>query len=104
MGEPYRLSHPLIPVADGSDMMGSCRNPAALQISWFSANSGLIPENRIMKIDEQFPLLSTPGCLKRLGYMSIFIDAVCGRFNGPFSLIWMDPLEKRLSVRLSSQR
>ena len=78
----------LVPFADGSDMMGSCRNPAAYSnIYGFRPTPGLIPEYRIMKIDKQFPLLSTPGCLARTsGDMALFLDAVCGEHpSDPFS-------------------
>ena len=106
-GAASAVASSMIPVADGSDMMGSCRNPAAFSnLYGFRPTPGLIPENRIMKIDEQFPLLSTPGCLaKTPGDMSIFLDAVCGKHSmDPFSFDMMYPLEKRLSVRKSSQR
>ena len=87
-GAASAVASSMIPVADGSDMMGSCRNPAAFaNLYGFRPTPGLIPENRIMRIDEQFPLLSTPGCLaKTPGDMSIFLDAVCGKHSmDPFS-------------------
>ena len=87
-GAASAVASSMIPVADGSDMMGSCRNPAAFSnLYGFRPTPGLIPENRIMRIDEQFPLLSTPGCLaKTPGDMSIFLDAVCGKHSmDPFS-------------------
>ena len=87
-GAASAVASSMIPIADGSDMMGSCRNPAAFSnLYGFRPTPGLIPEDRIMKIDEQFPLLSTPGCLaKTPGDMSIFLDAVCGKHSmDPFS-------------------
>ena len=79
----------LLPFADGSDMMGSCRNPAAYSnLYGFRPTPGLIPEYRIMKIDKQFPLLSTPGCLTRTpDDMALFLDAVSGKHPlDPFSI------------------
>ena len=87
-GAASAVASSMIPIADGSDMMGSCRNPAAFSnLYGFRPTPGLIPENRIMRIDEQFPLLSTPGCLaKTPGDVSIFLDAVCGKHSmDPFS-------------------
>ena len=79
----------LLPFADGSDMMGSCRNPAAYSnLYGFRPTPGLIPEYRIMKIDKQFPLLTTPGCLTRTpDDMALLLDAVSGKHPAdPFSL------------------
>jgi len=79
----------LLPFADGSDMMGSCRNPAAYSnLYGFRPTPGLIPEYRVMEIDTQFPLLSTPGCLTRTPEdMALFLDAVSGKHpSDPFSI------------------
>jgi len=87
-GAASAVASSMIPIADGSDMMGSCRNPAAFSnLYGFRPTPGVIPEERIMRIDEQFPLLSTPGCLaKTPGDMSIFLDAVSGKHSmDPFS-------------------
>ena len=78
----------LVPFADGSDMMGSCRNPAAYtNLYGFRATPGLIPEYRNMKIDKQFPLLTTPGCLTRSpAEMALLLDAIAGKHSSdPFS-------------------
>ncbi|HJN01004.1 MAG TPA: amidase [Gammaproteobacteria bacterium] len=79
-GAASAVASSMIPIADGSDMMGSCRNPAAFSnLYGFRPTPGLIPEDRVLKIDTQFPLLSTPGCLaKTPGDMGIFLDAVSG--------------------------
>jgi len=95
----------LVPFADGSDMMGSCRNPAAYSnIYGFRPTPGLIPEYRIMKIDKQFPLLSTPGCLARTsGDMALFLDAVCGEHTSdPFSFGVSDLLKYTESRKLDN--
>ena len=78
----------MVPFADGSDMMGSCRNPAAYtNLYGFRATPGLIPEYRNMKIDKQFPLLTTPGCLTRSpAEMALLLDAIAGKHSSdPFS-------------------
>ena len=88
-GAASAVGDSLLPFADGSDMMGSCRNPAAYSnLYGFRPTPGLIPEYRIMKIDKQLPLLSTPGCLARTpDDMALFLDAVCGKHPlDPFSL------------------
>ena len=88
-GAASAVGDSLLPFADGSDMMGSCRNPAAYSnLYGFRPTPGLIPEYRIMKIDKQFPLLSTPGCLSRTpDDMALFLDAVCGKHPlDPFSI------------------
>ena len=95
----------LVPFADGSDMMGSCRNPAAYSnIYGFRPTPGLIPEYRIMKIDKQFPLLSTPGCLATTsGDMALFLDAVCGEHpSDPFSFGVSDLLKYTESRKLDN--
>ena len=78
----------LVPFADGSDMMGSCRNPAAYtNLYGLRTTPGLIPEYRNIKIDKQFPLLSTPGCLtKTPTEMALLLDAIVGKHSSdPFS-------------------
>ena len=88
-GAASAVGDSLLPFADGSDMMGSCRNPAAYSnLYGFRPTPGLIPEYRIMKIDKQLPLLSTSGCLARTpDDMALFLDAVCGKHPlDPFSL------------------
>lgn len=87
-GAASAVASSMIPIADGSDMMGSCRNPAAFSnLYGFRPTPGVIPEDRVLKIDKQFPLLSTPGCLaKTPDDMSIFLDAVSGKHAmDPFS-------------------
>ena len=87
-GAASAVASSMVPIADGSDMMGSCRNPAAFSnLYGFRPTPGLIPEERVMEIDNQFPLLSTPGCLaKNPDDMAIFLDAVSGKHSkDPFS-------------------
>ena len=57
----------LIPFADGTDMMGSCRNPAAFaNIYGLRPTPGAIAEDRFeIKNLKDFPLISTTGCFAR---------------------------------------
>ena len=87
-GAATAVAASLVPFADGSDMMGSCRNPAAYaNLYGFRPTPGLIPENRNVKTDKKFPLLSTPGCLARTPIeMSLLLDAITGKHaSDPFS-------------------
>ncbi len=69
----------LLPFADGTDQMGSCRGPAAYaNIYGFRPTPGLISADRTgQKLD--LPILTTPGCLARTpNDMSILLDAIVG--------------------------
>jgi len=80
----------LLPFADGTDMMGSCRAPAAYaNIYGFRPTTGLIPtdrssENRV----DNFPILTSPGCFAKTPEdMSILLDCVVGADPlDPFSI------------------
>ena len=77
----------LIPVADGSDMMGSCRNPAAFSnIYGIRPTPGLIPQDRTEKKDD-LPILSTLGVLGRTpDDIALMLDAIAGKHSlDPFS-------------------
>ena len=87
-GAASAVAASMVPFADGSDMMGSCRNPAAYaNLYGFRPTPGLIPEERNIKTDRKFPLLSTLGCLaKTPNDMALFLDAVAGEDSkDPFS-------------------
>ncbi|MBT7472363.1 MAG: amidase [Candidatus Marinimicrobia bacterium] len=87
-GAASAVAASLVPFADGSDMMGSCRNPGAYaNLYGYRPTPGLIPEDRIMKIDSIFPLLSTPGCIARTpNEMALLLDAIVGKHpSDPYS-------------------
>ena len=69
----------MLPFADGTDQMGSCRGPAAFaNIYGFRPTPGLIPTDRSGH-DRKLPILTTPGCFGRTPEdMSYFLDAVVG--------------------------
>ena len=72
----------MLPFADGTDQMGSCRGPAAFaNIYGFRPTPGLIPTDRSGH-DRKLPILTTPGCFGRTPEdMSYFLDAVVGKDN-----------------------
>ena len=75
----------LIPFSDGTDMMGSCRNPAAFtNLYGFRPSPGLISDKREIS---KFPVLTTPGGIARTpDDLSIFLDAVIGKdIEDPYS-------------------
>ena len=75
----------LIPFSDGTDMMGSCRNPAAFtNLYGFRPSPGLISDKRETS---KFPVLTTPGGIARTpDDLSIFLDAVVGKdIEDPYS-------------------
>ncbi len=84
----------LLPFADGTDMMGSCRAPAAYaNIYGFRPTTGLIPTDRSSekKLDN-IPMLTTPGCFAATpDDMSLMLDCIVGS----------DPLDP-LSINLNS--
>ena len=78
----------LLPFADGTDMMGSCRTPSAFaNIYGFRPTPGLIPDYRPNQKKNDLPILSTPGCLARTpNDLSIILDVVSGKHNSdPYS-------------------
>ena len=70
----------LLPFADGTDQMGSCRGPAAYaNIYGFRPTPGLISVDRTRQ-KNNLPTLTTPGCLARNpDDMSILLDEIIGR-------------------------
>ena len=69
----------LIPFADGTDQMGSCRGPAAYaNIYGYRPTPGLIAADRTYQ-NFDIPILTTPGCFaKTPNDMAILIDAITG--------------------------
>ena len=70
----------LLPFADGTDQMGSCRGPAAYSnIYGFRPTPGLIASSRLSH-NSKLPILTTPGCFsKNPQDMSIFLDVIVGK-------------------------
>jgi len=78
----------LLPFTDGTDMMGSCRTPAAFtNIYGFRPTPGLIPDYRTNPKKDKLPILSTPGCMARTpNDLSIILDIVSGEHKSdPYS-------------------
>tara|TARA_B100000963_G_scaffold312037_1_gene289253 strand:- start:387 stop:1805 length:1419 start_codon:yes stop_codon:yes gene_type:complete len=87
-GAAAAIAADLIPIADGSDMMGSCRNPAAYcNLYGFRPTPGLIPEERSKTRHKKLPLLSTLGMLaKDPEDLAYSLDIVSGAHRSdPFS-------------------
>ena len=87
-GAAAAIAADLIPVADGSDMMGSCRNPAAYcNLYGFRPTPGLIPEERSKTRHKKLPILSTLGMLaKNAEDLAYSLDIVSGAHRSdPFS-------------------
>ena len=80
----------LLPFADGTDMMGSCRAPAAYaNIYGFRPTTGLIPTDRSNeKKNDNFPILTSPGCFaKNPIEMALLLDCIVGSDHlDPFSI------------------
>ena len=71
----------LLPFADGTDMMGSCRAPAAYaNIYGYRPTTGLIPTDRSNEKNiNNFPILTSPGCFaKNPNEMAVLLDCVVG--------------------------
>ena len=80
----------LIPFADGTDQMGSCRGPAAYaNIYGYRPTPGLISVDRGNQLSK-IPILTTPGCLaKSPSDMAFLLDEMIGsdtRDNYSFDL------------------
>lgn len=87
-GAASAVAASLIPFADGTDMMGSCRNPAAYaNLYGFRPTPGLIPAKRSSKLKKELSLLTTTGFITRTpNDMSLILDAVSGKDDiDPFS-------------------
>ena len=65
-GAATAVSMNLVPCSDGSDMMGSCRNPAAFtNLYGYRPTPGIIPELREKSDVRKMPILSTTGVISR---------------------------------------
>ena len=80
-GSAAAIAAELVPMSDGSDMMGSCRIPAAFaNIYGIRPTPGLIPVERNVSQKIDLPHLSTAGCLARTpNDMSLMLDAISGK-------------------------
>ena len=82
----------LLPFADGTDQMGSCRGPAAFaNIYGFRPSPGLIASDRAYQ-HPKIPILTTPGCFSKSPEdMAILLDVITGaNKNDPFSFSLQD--------------
>ena len=79
-GASSAVASGLLPFADGTDQMGSCRGPAAYaNIYGFRPTPGLIAADR-QRQNLHIPILTTPGCFARNPRdMSILLDEIVGR-------------------------
>ena len=79
-GASSAVASGLLPFADGTDQMGSCRGPAAYaNIYGFRPTPGLIAADRQGQ-NLHIPILTTPGCFARNPRdMSILLDEIVGR-------------------------
>ena len=87
-GASSAVAAQLVPFADGTDQMGSCRNPAAYSnIYGFRPTPGVISSARSDN-QKNIPILTTPGFLSRTpDDMTIILDSVTGKNNlDPYSL------------------
>ena len=78
-GASSAVASGLLPFADGTDQMGSCRGPAAFaNIYGFRPTPGLISIDRTRQ-NFDLPLLTTPGCFARTpNDMAILLDEIAG--------------------------
>ena len=87
-GASSAVAAQLVPFADGTDQMGSCRNPAAYSnIYGFRPTPGVIASARSDN-QKNIPILTTPGFLSRTpDDMTIILDSVTGKHSlDPYSL------------------
>tara|TARA_S200000501_G_C20806808_1_gene736526 strand:+ start:49 stop:1470 length:1422 start_codon:yes stop_codon:yes gene_type:complete len=86
-GASSAVASGILPFADGTDQMGSCRGPAAYaNIYGFRPTPGLIPSDR-SNHNKKLPVLTTPGCFARTPEdMAFFLDATKGQSSlDPYS-------------------
>ncbi len=78
-GASSAVASGLLPFADGTDQMGSCRGPAAFaNIYGFRPTPGLISIDRTRQ-NFDLPILTTPGCFARTpNDMAILLDEIAG--------------------------
>ena len=76
-GASTAVASGMLPFADGTDQMGSCRAPAAFaNIYGFRPTTGLIASDRTFQ-DPKIPVLTTPGCFAKTPEdMSLLLDSI----------------------------
>ena len=86
-GASSAVAAQLVPFADGTDQMGSCRNPAAFSnLYGYRPTPGVIASSRSDN-QKNIPILTTPGFLSRTpDEMTIILDSVTGKnISDPYS-------------------
>ena len=86
-GAGVAVASNLLPFADGTDQMGSCRNPAAFSnLYGYRPTPGVIASSRSDN-QKNIPILTTPGFLSRTpDEMTIILDSVTGKnISDPYS-------------------
>ena len=95
-GAGVAVAAELLPFADGTDMMGSCRTPAAYaNVYGFRPTPGLLPDYRTNDKKKNLPIISTPGCLARTpDDMAILLDVIAGEHKeDPISFSLKNPFK-----------
>ena len=79
-GAATAVAASLVPFADGTDMMGSLRNPPAFSnLYGFRPTPGVIPEDR-SDFKKNYPILQSAGCIaKTPNELALFLDAIAGK-------------------------
>ena len=80
-GAATAVSMNLVPCSDGSDMMGSCRNPAAFtNLYGYRPTPGIIPELREKSDVRKMPIFSTTGVISRTPKdLCYYMNCVAGK-------------------------
>ena len=80
-GAATAVSMSLVPCSDGSDMMGSCRNPAAFtNLYGYRPTPGIIPELREKSDVRKMPIFSTTGVISRTPKdLCYYMNCVAGK-------------------------
>ena len=88
-GAATAVSMNLVPCSDGSDMMGSCRNPAAFtNLYGYRPTPGIIPELREKSDVRKMPILSTTGVISRTPKdLCYYMNCIAGKDHNDESSI-----------------
>ena len=80
-GAATAVSMNLVPCSDGSDMMGSCRNPAAFtNLYGYRPTPGIIPELREKSDVRKMPIFSTTGVISKTPRdLCYYMNCVAGK-------------------------
>ena len=80
-GAATAVSMNLVPCSDGSDMMGSCRNPAAFtNLYGYRPTPGIIPELREKSDARKMPIFSTTGVISKTPRdLCYYMNCVAGK-------------------------